>query len=61
MSIQSDTMKQIRQWVQVRKAKKITQAEISKMSGVSRSHIANFENLRVNNMYLYDFYRHMFD
>ena len=33
-----------------------TQLEVSKMTGVSRSHIANFESGRVNNMYLYDFY-----
>lgn len=36
--------------------KKYTQLEVSKMTGVSRSHIANFENGRVNNAYLYDFY-----
>lgn len=36
--------------------KKCTQLEVSKMTGVSRSHIANFENGRVNNAYLYDFY-----
>lgn len=40
--------------------KKFSQLEISKMTGVSRSHIANFENLRVNNMYLYDFYLNQF-
>lgn len=33
-----------------------TQMEIAKMTGVSRSHIANFERGIVNNMYLYDFY-----
>lgn len=36
--------------------KKYTQLEVSKMTGVSRSHIANFESGRVNNAYLYDFY-----
>lgn len=40
--------------------KKYSQLEVSKMTGVSRSHIANFENLRVNNMYLYDFYLNQF-
>lgn len=40
--------------------KKFSQLEVSKMTGVSRSHIANFENLRVNNMYLYDFYLNHF-
>lgn len=37
-----------------------TQEQISKMTGVSRSHISNFENGRVNNMYLYDFYINAF-
>ena len=37
-----------------------TQEQISKMTGVSRSHISNFENGRVNNMYLYDFYMNHF-
>lgn len=37
-----------------------TQEQISKMTGVSRSHISNFENGRVNNMYLYDFYMNAF-
>lgn len=36
--------------------KEYTQMEVSKMTGVSRSHIANFESGRVNNAYLYDFY-----
>lgn len=36
--------------------KTCTQLEVSKMTGVSRSHIANFERGIVNNMYLYDFY-----
>ena len=33
-----------------------TQLNISDMTGVSRSNIANFERGFVNNMYLYDFY-----
>lgn len=33
-----------------------TQLEVSKMTGVSRSNISNFEKGRVNNAYLYDFY-----
>ena len=61
MSIQLETMNQISDWVKVRKAKGITQEEMSKMSGVSRSNIANFERLRVNNMYLFNFYKMMFD
>lgn len=36
--------------------KTCTQMEVAKMTGVSRSHIANFERGIVNNMYLYDFY-----
>lgn len=36
--------------------KTCTQLEVAKMTGVSRSHIANFERGIVNNMYLYDFY-----
>jgi len=61
MSIEEITHEQIKKWVQVRKDKKITQEEISKITGVSRSHIANFENLRVSNMYLYNYYRSLFD
>lgn len=45
----------IREMVIERK-KTCTQEEVSKMTGVSRSNIANFEAGRVNNMYLYDFY-----
>ena len=61
MSIQEITKDQIKKWVEVRKKKKLTQEDISKMTGVSRSNIANFERLRVNNMYLYSFYNNMFD
>lgn len=39
-----------------RKASGLTQLNISDMTGVSRSNIANFERGFVNNMYLYDFY-----
>lgn len=39
-----------------RKHAGFTQLNISDMTGVSRSNIANFERGFVNNMYLYDFY-----
>lgn len=39
-----------------RKEAGYTQLNISDMTGVSRSNIANFERGFVNNMYLYDFY-----
>ena len=61
MSIQQETMNQISDWVKIRREKGITQEEMSKMSGVSRSNIANFERHRVNNMYLFNFYKMMFD
>lgn len=61
MSIEKETLDQIRRWAKVRKDKKITQIEMSKITGVSRPNIANFENGRVNNMYLYNMYRSMFD
>ena len=61
MTIQNETRDHIKKWVEVRKNKKLTQEEIAKMTGVSRSHIANFENLRVNNMYLYSVYQNLFD
>lgn len=61
MSIEKETLAQIRRWAKVRKDKKITQIEMSKITGVSRPNIANFENGRVNNMYLYNMYRSMFD
>lgn len=38
----------------------MTQKEMSELSGISRSNIANFEAGRVNNMYLYDLYISMF-
>lgn len=50
-----DMIKKIRALAEERK-KKYTQLEVSKMTGVSRPHITNFENGRVNNAYLYDFY-----
>lgn len=43
-----------------RKKRRITQEALSQMTGVSRSHISNFERGVVNNMYLYDFYQKMF-
>lgn len=61
MSIEKETLAQIKRWAKVRKEKKITQIEMSKITGVSRPNIANFENGRVNNMYLYNMYRSMFD
>lgn len=61
MSIEKETLAQIKRWAKVRKGKKITQIEMSKITGVSRPNIANFENGRVNNMYLYNMYRSMFD
>ena len=45
----------IKELVEERK-KTCTQLEVSLLTGVSRSNIANFEAGRVNNMYLYDFY-----
>ena len=39
-----------------RKKAGFTQLNISDMTGVSRSNIANFERGIINNMYLYDFY-----
>ena len=61
MSIEKETLTQIRRWAKIRRAKKITQVEMAKLSGLSRPNIANFENGRVNNMYLYNLYRSMFD
>ena len=61
MSIEKETKDNIKRWVKSRRSKKITQNEIAKMTGMSRSHVANFERLRVNNMFLYDFYHNMFD
>lgn len=43
-----------------KRKEKMTQEEVSKMTGVSRPNIANFERGRVNNMYLYDFYLNAF-
>lgn len=61
MNIEKETRDNIKRWVRARKSKHITQLEVSKMTGMSRSHIANFERLRVNNMFLYNFYHNMFD
>ena len=43
-----------------RKKRHITQETVSKMTGVSRSNISNFERGIVNNMYLYEFYLNNF-
>lgn len=43
-----------------RKKQKFTQEDVSKMTGVSRSNISNFERGLVNNMYLYSFYMDKF-
>ena len=43
-----------------RKKRHITQEAVSKMTGVSRSNISNFERGIVNNMYLYEFYLNNF-
>jgi transcriptional regulator with XRE-family HTH domain len=61
MNIEKETRDNIKRWVRARKSRHITQLEVSKMTGMSRSHIANFERLRVNNMFLYNFYHNMFD
>lgn len=44
----------------IERRKRCTQLEVSKMTGVSRPNISNFENGRVNNAYLYDFYLNHF-
>lgn len=61
MNIEKETKEKIMKWVEVRKARKLTQADMSKITGVSRPNIANFERCRVNNMYLFNFYLNMFD
>ena len=61
MSIEKETRDNIKRWVKARRSKHITQNEVAKMTGMSRSHVANFERLRVNNMFLYNFYHNMFD
>ena len=61
MNNEQETKENIRRWAKVRKSRKITQDEVSKMTGLSRSNIANFERLRVNNMFLYNFYQNMFN
>ena len=61
MNIENLTNEQIKKWVEIRKARKITQQAMAEITGVSRPHIANFENLRVNNMYLFNYYRNLFD
>lgn len=59
--IEDMTNEQIKKWVEIRKERKITQQVMAEITGVSRSHIANFENLRVNNMYLFNYYQKLFD
>lgn len=44
----------------VRKKSGYTQKDIYLITGVSRSHIANFERGIVNNAYLFDFYNTKF-
>lgn len=44
----------------VKRKEIMTQDQVSKMTGVSRSNVANFERGRINNMYLYDFYLTVF-
>lgn len=61
MNIEKETKEQIKKWVEVRKQKKLTQMDMAKITGVSRPNIANFERLRVNNMYLFNCYHDMFD
>lgn len=61
MNIEKETKEKIQKWVKVRKERKLTQEDMSKITGVSRPNIANFERLRVNNMYLFNFYLNMFD
>lgn len=54
--INEDLKQKIDSLVMLRKMSGLTQETISKMTGVSRSNIANFERGYINNMYLYDFY-----
>lgn len=61
MNIEKQAQENIKKWVKVRKQQGITQKDVSEITGVSRPHIANFEALRVNNMYLYSVYQDMFD
>lgn len=54
--INEELRQKVADLVNRRKASGLTQLNISDMTGVSRSNIANFERGFVNNMYLYDFY-----
>ena len=61
MNIEAITKDQIKRWVDIRKQRNITQRTMAELTGVSRGHISNFENLKVNNMYLFNFYQKLFD
>lgn len=54
--INQELKQKILSLVILRKKSGLTQKDISEMTGVSRSNIANFERGFINNMYLYDFY-----
>ena len=54
--INEELRRKVADLVTRRKNAGFTQLNISDMTGVSRSNIANFERGFVNNMYLYDFY-----
>lgn len=54
--INEELRRKVADLVNRRKNAGFTQLNISDMTGVSRSNIANFERGFVNNMYLYDFY-----
>lgn len=54
--INENLKQKIESLAMLRKMSGLTQENISDMTGVSRSNIANFERGFVNNMYLYDFY-----
>lgn len=58
--INQDLKSKIDSLVMLRKMSGLTQEAVSKMTGVSRSNIANFERGYINNMYLYDFYLNKF-
>ena len=54
--INDELRRKVADLVIMRKNAGFTQLNISDMTGVSRSNIANFERGFVDNMYLYDFY-----
>lgn len=61
MNIEKMVNDDISKWVQMRQKRGITQKAMAEITGVSRGHISNFERLKVNNMYLYNYYRKLFD